>query len=143
MFNGRRKWTKQEDDALREYVNLYGEGAWQEISKFIQGRSHKQCRERWLIYLSPKIRNDDFSEAEDELLRALVERYGKKWTQISHMFIGRAPETLKTHYATLMRREKKVKRDAEKREEAKRAFAKELTEMIFGHFELIDLTKDE
>ena len=143
MFNGRRRWTKQEDQSLREYVNLYGEKAWQEVCKFIPGRRAKQCRERWLIYLSPKIRKEDFTDAEDDLLRALVELYGKKWTKISHMFVGRAPETLKTRYATLIRREKAEKKRQEKNAETRQDFANHLQEMIFGKFEPIDLTKEE
>ena len=134
MFNGRRRWTKAEDAALREYVNLYGERAWDQICKLIPGRTTKQCRDRWRIYLNPNVRSSDFSKAEDDMLKILVERMGKKWTQISHMFNGRAPEMLKNRYHTIIRHEQTEKKKAEKLEEARQAFAKEITDVIFQKF---------
>ena len=142
MSSTRRRWSEPEDDALRAFVSLYGEKAWQQVCKFIPGRSAKQCYERWRIYLSPNIRKNEFSKDEDELLKTLVERMGKQWSKIARLFDGRAPETLKNRYKTITRREQNEKKRVAKLEEARQAFAKELADAIFQKFENVDLTKE-
>lgn len=53
----RRVWAKEEDDAIRELVAKYGTKTWSVIAEQIvkeyniEGRTGKQCRERWHNHL--------------------------------------------------------------------------------------------
>ena len=142
MSSRRKRWTKEEDDALRECVNLYGEKAWHQVCKFIPGRSSRQCKERWFYGVSPNIRKDEFSKDEDELLKSLVESVGTKWTQISPQFNGRTPETLKNRYYLITRKEKNEKTRKKDIEKEKRAFANKLINLVFKTFEKFESTKE-
>lgn len=42
-----RKWTKEEDDKMIEFVRQYGLKKWCTIAELLPGRSGKQCRERY------------------------------------------------------------------------------------------------
>ncbi len=53
----RRVWTPEEDDAIRQLVEKYGTKTWSVIAEAIvkefaiDGRTGKQCRERWHNHL--------------------------------------------------------------------------------------------
>lgn len=61
-------FTKAEDKKLRELVNRHGTSNWIPISKQMPGRNARQCRDRWLNYLSPDVVNGPWTAEEDELL---------------------------------------------------------------------------
>ena len=44
-------WSKKEDRKLIQLVKVHGTTLWARIARNIQGRSGKQCRERWLNHL--------------------------------------------------------------------------------------------
>lgn len=56
-YYSRRVWTKEEDYAIKMLVRTHGTRSWATIEEhlasdyFIQGRSGKQCRERWHNHL--------------------------------------------------------------------------------------------
>jgi molybdopterin biosynthesis enzyme MoaB len=66
LCSDRRVWAKEEDDAIRELVAKYGTKTWSVIAEQIvkdyniEGRTGKQCRERWHnhlgIYLAINVR---------------------------------------------------------------------------------------
>ncbi|KAL9385490.1 hypothetical protein Peur_022500 [Populus x canadensis] len=44
-----RKWTgEEEDDLIRELVEIHGNKKWSQVAKHLTGRIGKQCRERYL-----------------------------------------------------------------------------------------------
>jgi hypothetical protein len=53
----RRVWSQEEDDAIRALVTKYGTKTWSVIAEQIikeyniEGRTGKQCRERWHNHL--------------------------------------------------------------------------------------------
>ncbi len=49
-----RVWTADEDETLIRAVNLYG-NEWQKVSQHVEGRSDRQCRERYTDVLNPKV----------------------------------------------------------------------------------------
>jgi hypothetical protein len=51
-------WTKQEDVLLRKAI-LDNVTSWAEVSTVVDGRSAKQCRERWHNHASSKLTPDD------------------------------------------------------------------------------------
>jgi hypothetical protein len=40
-------WTKDEDDKLKDSVELHGSKDWAKIAKLVSGRTRKQCKIRW------------------------------------------------------------------------------------------------
>lgn len=74
MMHKRKKFTKEEDVHLKDLVNKYGSNNWTKISNEMKGRSQRQCRERWVFYLSSgkaneftKNKSSDFSKKIDSV----------------------------------------------------------------------------
>jgi hypothetical protein len=80
-----------------EFVN------WESVAEQIPGRTARQCRERWLNYLSPRVRVGQWTAEEDNLLRAMVEKLGHAWTAISRAFAGRGESDVKNRWYTHLR----------------------------------------
>jgi hypothetical protein len=51
----RRPWHQNEDEYLRQLVELHGIKSWAHIATFLQMRNGKQCRERWRNHLRPQV----------------------------------------------------------------------------------------
>jgi len=101
------KFTEQEDTLLAQLVGHFGEEKWNEISLYMNGRSIRQCRERWRNYLSPSINRSEWSLQEDALLASKYEELGPKWKQISRFFQNRTDISLKNRLLVLVRKESK------------------------------------
>ena len=63
-----RKWTPDEDEMLKKLVKTHGAKHWGDICMKLDGRTGKQCRERWHNHLDPGIRKDPWTREEDECL---------------------------------------------------------------------------
>jgi hypothetical protein len=85
------KWTRAEDDRLRELVARHGEREWVLVSQGLTPRTGKQCRARWAHYLRPGLRAYDvpFEAAEDDLIVSLVEEFGRLWERIAEALAAR------------------------------------------------------
>ena len=59
------QWTKEEDELVCKYVELYGTKQWARIALVLPGRKGKQCRERWHNHLNPDINKDAWTNDED------------------------------------------------------------------------------
>jgi hypothetical protein len=53
------RWKPEEDTKLAEAVEEHGND-WVRIAKLVPGRTNKQCRERWLDSLVPRLRHKAF-----------------------------------------------------------------------------------
>lgn len=66
-------------------------------SKGFVDKTSKQCRERygiqminrWLHYLNPSMRNEEFSKEEEDLILTTQKTEGKKWVNIAQRLPGR------------------------------------------------------
>ena len=97
------KFTKEEDCRLRQLVNQYGEGCWDEISARMKTRNFRQCHDRWVYFLSPKINNSPWTLEEDKKLIKLVNELQGKWVRISKRFRGRNDTQIKNRWNFLKR----------------------------------------
>lgn len=93
------RWTEHEDAVLRyaymEFAGIPdGEGGfqpipWNRIAERIPNRTGIQCQARWTEALDPSVRKGKWSEAEDALLRAGVDKFGRCWIRIAETVPGR------------------------------------------------------
>ncbi|KAL1848624.1 hypothetical protein Plec18170_007934 [Paecilomyces lecythidis] len=100
-----RRWTPKEDEILKVAV---GEGNspllkplhicddlisdqppdaeridWLSVAQFLPGRNNKECRKRWYQKFAYNTNHGSWTEAEDERLRAAINRHGTKWTLVA------------------------------------------------------------
>ncbi|KAF2762262.1 hypothetical protein EJ05DRAFT_497124 [Pseudovirgaria hyperparasitica] len=82
-----RKWTAEEDKALRnEVLAQLAEGEakdWCRIASKLPGRTNKDCRKRWHNAVAGGLKKGQWAKSEDALLRRGVERHGQRWTLVA------------------------------------------------------------
>ena len=91
-------WSKEEDKKLLEAIRLYGENEWNDVAKYVTGRTRKQCRERYLNNLSSANEKKEWTAAEDCFILSQRNKIGNKWTQIAECLTGRSPNAVKNRY---------------------------------------------
>lgn len=97
-LNKRKKFTPEEDEELKKLVALNGARKWKSIASHIPGRTGRQCRDRYIHYLQPGFKTDEWTPGEDTLLIEKFKQYGNKWSTIARFFKGRSGSTLKNRY---------------------------------------------
>ncbi|CAK7236498.1 hypothetical protein SBRCBS47491_009658 [Sporothrix bragantina] len=76
-------WTDAEDKRLAYIVTTASSLNWSNVADEMQGRSAKQCRERWVQNLRPDLEHEPINEMEGNFIMAHVETLGKKWAEIA------------------------------------------------------------
>ena len=97
----RNKFTPEEDQTLKILVAQFGEFNWDKVAAHMPNRNERQCHDRWIYYLNPKINNEPFTQEEDELLFKLVSQMGGMWVQISKHFKKRSDKQIKNRWNLL------------------------------------------
>lgn len=95
------KFTKIEDEKLKQLVSQYGDKEWSLISKQMNDRNPRQCRERWFNYLCPKLTKEEWTMKEDYLLIKKFNDIGPHWNIISKSFINRSVNSVRNRYVKL------------------------------------------
>lgn len=98
-------WSKEEDEVLLGLVeesNQLGlRRTWAKIAESMPWRTGKQCRDRWMTYLSPsikKLKDCPWTDEEDELILEGWKKWGGCWSKISRMLTGRPPPHIKNRF---------------------------------------------
>ncbi|OHS97987.1 hypothetical protein TRFO_09148 [Tritrichomonas foetus] len=107
----RNRFTDEEDELLRSLVeteNKKGDRVdWCYISSQMKSRTNRQCRERYMNYLSNKklIKNSHrkWTPLEDDLLMKKYEELGPRWTVMTKYFEDRTNINIKNRYSCLTR----------------------------------------
>ncbi|KZO91179.1 hypothetical protein CALVIDRAFT_521914 [Calocera viscosa TUFC12733] len=87
----RGAWTPEEDQLLREAVEMYT-NQWSQVAAIVGSRSGDQCAKRWTDAINPEIGNADHSRwkpEEDALLAKGVKKHGRAWAQIVRLYLPR------------------------------------------------------
>lgn len=94
----RQKFSKEEDEVLKNMVKIYGAKKWSRIASMIPGRTPRQCRDRYANYLAPGVSSSEWTLNEDKLLAEKFSEYGSQWTLISRFLHGRTPNSIKNRW---------------------------------------------
>ncbi|KAI8089161.1 uncharacterized protein BX664DRAFT_332323 [Halteromyces radiatus] len=90
MQDSKRRWTAEDDEALKDAVTMMGDKNWQRVALLVGGRTGQQCLQRWMKSINPAIRRSKWTAEEDAALRASVAVYGKgNWTGVQRHLPGR------------------------------------------------------
>lgn len=101
-------WTAEEDDKLLDLINNCGSKVrWSVVGLQMDGRSGKQCRERWHNHLSPDVHKAKWSADEDRAIVEAVQFYGTRWSEIVKMFPGRTDNAIKNRWNSMLRKEER------------------------------------
>lgn len=91
-FDDEEVWTKDLDELIREAVARYGDGNWIKVAQKLRIKhvTPEQCQNRWKTVLRDQTVKGPWTDEEDALLVALVDKYGpKKWSTIASFIKGR------------------------------------------------------
>jgi hypothetical protein len=116
FINNSPMWTSQvtpiqEDDLLKACVLRTPRGKWKLVcarmrTRFgITDKTPKQCRDRWINYVDPKIiKTRPWSMLEDQKLLVKYKEYGSKWANLSEFFPGRSEGIIKNRFYCIVRK---------------------------------------
>ena len=85
------RWTKDEDERLRQAVQKMGANNWKTISQtyFPGRRTDMQCLHRWQKVLRPGLVKGPWSKAEDQIIIDCIAQGVSKWSEIASRIPGR------------------------------------------------------
>ncbi|XP_068722380.1 myb-related protein A-like isoform X2 [Montipora capricornis] len=84
------RWTKDEDEKLKELVDEIGSDNWREVASNFSDRTELQCHQRWQKVLNPELVKGPWTKEEDDKVVELVRKYGpKRWSLIAQHLKGR------------------------------------------------------
>lgn len=96
-----------EDEILRSLVEEFGDKDWSIIASHMEGRTIRQCRERWQNNLSSNIIKSKWTREEDKILKIKYSEFGPKWKFLEEFFPGRTSYNIRNRWNGLTRIKKK------------------------------------
>ncbi|GMQ11457.1 hypothetical protein CsSME_00054095 [Camellia sinensis var. sinensis] len=96
------RWTKDEDKRLKVAVMLFGPKTWKKVAKFVLGRTHVQCRERWFNSLDPALNMGRWTEDEDSKLKAAISEHGYCWSKVASCVPPRTDNQCRRRWKVLL-----------------------------------------
>jgi hypothetical protein len=108
-----KAWFKSEDECLLDLVlQMKHPLKWsliasnlssQNLNPGVPERTGKQCRERYVNHLNPRLKTTDFTPIEDATIWRMFATVGTKWAIMSKIIPGRTDNNLKNRFHNLKR----------------------------------------
>jgi len=101
---GPKAWTKEEDALLLSIVqSMRVPMKWSLVAQNLPERTGKQCRERYVNHLNPRLKVTDWSPTEDATIFHLFNTIGSHWAKMSKIIPGRTDNGIKNRFHNLRR----------------------------------------
>ena len=104
-----RHFSREEDEMIVEFVANNPDKNWSKAKQIILGRTARQIKERWKLYLEPSLRCEPWTEIEDNELILHYEQFGPKWNIIAQRFCGKSQLDVKNRYHYLIFTRRRLK----------------------------------
>jgi hypothetical protein len=102
--SGPKPWTKEEDNMLLTLVQtMQWPMKWTVVAQTLQDRTGKQCRERYVNHLNPRLKNSDWAPVEDATIFHLYNTIGSHWAKMSKIIPGRTDNGIKNRFHNIRR----------------------------------------
>ena len=82
----------------------HGPSEWTNCAQVITGRNGKQCRERWVNILDPKVKIGSWSDDEQVKIFEYMKEHFTSWSSISKCLNGRTENSIKNYFYSTVRR---------------------------------------
>ena len=99
-----KRFTEEEDVLLAQCVGSAERIDWNKIASQFKGRTSRQVRERWNLYLNPNINVLPWTDAEDDLLIEKINLLGCSWSRLNSFFPGRTQMSIKNRWNSHLKR---------------------------------------
>jgi hypothetical protein len=96
----RHRFSPSEDQSLISLVRQNGACKWQSIASLMPGRTARQCRDRFMNYLTPNLSRDPWTTGEDQVLLEKFKEVGPHWSRIAPFLPGRSANAVKNRWYT-------------------------------------------
>jgi Myb-like DNA-binding domain len=101
---GPKPWTKEEDTLLLNLVHtMQWPMKWTIVAQSLPDRTGKQCRERYVNHLNPRLKASDWNPVEDSTIFHLYNTIGSHWAKMSKIIPGRTDNGIKNRFHNIRR----------------------------------------
>ena len=97
----KKKFSPEEDKLLNILVNKYGQNNWNIIAQEMNGRTPRQCRERWINYASPNLSQSPWTHEEELLLVQQYKILGPRWHKLAQHISNRSANNILIHFKNM------------------------------------------
>lgn len=101
--SSKRAWDDAQDMKLLRMIAEIGPHQWEHMALQMEGRSGKQCRERWHNQLNPLLKKANWSIEEDWILYILHQTVKNRWAEITNVLLGRSDNSIKNYWNSTLR----------------------------------------
>jgi hypothetical protein len=96
-------WSKTDDEKLSNILKKHKTKDWEVIaSEFGQGKTSKECQERWIRYLKPGVRKGQWTDQEDRIVMETVknskEQPFTRWSDLAQKLPGRVGKQIRDRW---------------------------------------------
>ena len=98
------KWTKEEDEQLRQLADQYSQD-WKTIAQYFKDKSSTSVKKRWDLRHNPNTKKSKWTPEEDQMILKMREKLGGGyWKSIAKYLPGRPPDAIKNRFYSALRR---------------------------------------